>query len=368
MNDTTPPHKPDRYARQSILPDFANADAPERLATATAVIVGAGALGSVSADLLARAGVGRIRIIDRDIVEHHNLHRQTLYTNDDADRGTPKAAAAEARLQAVNPDITIEGTAADIDGANAEATLNLDADDQKPTVIIDGTDNFETRFILNDAAVKHGVPYIYAGAVGTRGILMTVLPKGHPDAPWADAAGPCLRCILDEPPAAGTFDTCDTAGVLGPVSAATACFQATEALKIILGRFDLLRRHTLSFDPWNTVFARTDAGPSSIDPECACCAQRRFSHLRAHTAGESGAQRLCGRNAVRLSGARKCDLVAVGARLRTQNAVREAPGMLRVDLPEEGIDLTIFQDGRAIVRGTEDPARARSLYARYIGS
>ncbi|NBB84413.1 MAG: thiazole biosynthesis adenylyltransferase ThiF [Alphaproteobacteria bacterium] len=352
----------DRYQRQMLLPDWGEAG-QQRLLGSHVLLVGCGALGTVIADALVRAGVGRLTVVDRDVVELTNLHRQVLYTQADAEALLPKAEAARRRLSAINADVHVDAQVADFAAANAER-LAAGAD-----VLVDGSDNFATRLLLNDVAIKHGRPYVYGGAVGTRGTLMTILPHAADgDAPRHTAfGGACLRCILgDEPAEAGP--TCDTVGVLGPVAGIIGLHEATEALKILLGRLDRVDRRMRSIDLWsNTMHAATiDA---ARDPSCACCAQRRYDYLEGRR-GESSAS-LCGRDAVQISAPAdsECDLATLARRLEPLGAVTANPYLVRAELPFQGgaIRLSVFADGRAIVQGVSDPASARAACARFLG-
>lgn len=361
-----------RYARQLLLPDLGPAG-QARFARAQVVIVGCGALGSVAAELLARAGVGlreaggELRLIDRDVVEISNLHRQTLYDDADARAGTPKAIAAAHAIARTNPDVRATPLVADCTSASI-----LDLVGTSPTLLLDGTDNFETRFLLNDLAVSRGVPLIYAGAVGTRGMLATILPAprtGAAPAPWRP--GPCLRCLTDIP-APGSTETCDTAGVLGPVSAAVASFQTIEAMKVVLGRFDLVQRQVQEFDPWRGVLKNLTL--DAPDPKCPCCGEGRFDFLDAPPAGSLV---LCGSDAVQITpkATGVIDLAGLADRLARCAHVEATPWMVRGELPGETRDggggavrLSVFRDGRAIIRGTRRLDRARALYAKFIGS
>ena len=380
MSDTTQPDDPwpedprpasprDRYHRQRILEGFGDAG-QERLGASHAVVVGLGALGSVCADLLARAGVGRLTLIDRDLVELTNLQRQPLYS--EADMGVPKAVAAERRLASVNGSIRLHAAIADFDWDNAER-LALDGPLGEPDCLIDGTDNFETRYLLNDLAVREHVPFVYAGAIGWRGMGMTILPKG------SRAAGarptPCLRCVFPDPPAV-MGDTCDTAGVHGPAVAIAAANQASEAIKVLSGNADRCARSLLDFDLLRGRRRRVDL-EASIDHSCPACAQRRFEFLDG--AGGTRTHRVCGQNAVQVRPAaarreREIDLPALALRLRgVARTVVEQPFLLRAELDEQGeggsrIGLTVFADARALVSGTTDPDRARGVYARYVGA
>jgi adenylyltransferase/sulfurtransferase len=352
----------DRYQRQRALSAIGEAG-QNRLRAAHAVVVGIGALGCVTADHLARAGVGRLTLIDRDIVDRTNLHRQSLYTEADADAGTPKAVAAHARLTAANSDIHIHPAIADITAARAESIL-FPTDAPPPDAIIDGTDNFDTRYILNDLSVKRTVPLIYAGVVGTRGTLAALIP----------GRTPCLRCLATDPPAPGTVETCDTAGVLGPAVGAIASLQAAEAIKILSGHLDAIRASMLEIDAWSGLIRTIDLA-GLRDPVCPCCARREFAFLRP--TATDGATVLCGRTTVQITprNGTPIDLPALAARMHAAGApTRCAPQFLRASLdaerresPDAPITLTVFADGRALISGVSTTQRARSLYARYVG-
>ncbi|MCA9302613.1 MAG: ThiF family adenylyltransferase [Phycisphaerales bacterium] len=343
-----------RYARQMILPGI-GVDGQQRLADAHAMIVGVGALGCTSADLLVRAGVGRVTLIDRDLVERSNLHRQSLFTEQDASDRRPKAAAAEARLRFVNPDVRTIGVVADFNASNAEALIE-DGEHGRPDVLVDGTDNFETRYLLNDCSVMLGIPYIYGGAVGTRGMAAAFRP----------GRTACLRCVFDEAPVPGSQPTCTTAGVLAPVSSIVASMQAAEAIKLLAGADEAVSTDLVILDGWKNTSSRIDLR-GARDPDCPCCGRRVFPSLDAP--GEP-AVTLCGRNAVQIqpAGGRWVDLGAIGESLRTHGEVSEADGFVRGRLEDEGYALTVFRDGRALIEGTEDIGVARAVYDRYIGT
>ncbi|MBZ0171191.1 MAG: ThiF family adenylyltransferase [Phycisphaerales bacterium] len=351
---------PDRYHRQTLLEDFGDAG-QARLTGAHAFIVGCGALGCTAADLLARAGIGRLTIIDRDLVEETNLQRQVLFDQRHADDQTPKAHAAAGRIGEINPGVRVHPLLADFAPAIAERAL-LEGPLGRPDVLIDGTDNFETRFLVNDLAVKHGLPYVYAGAVATHAMAMTVLP----------GETPCLRCLFAGPPPAGSQPTCDTVGVLGPVIAMVSGIQAVEAIKLLVGRRDLIRRTLLEFDPWSNTRRELDLS-GLRDPACPCCAGRRFDCLD-NPAGEPVS--LCGRNAIQINPTPRTLIVLadLAERLAHHGSFTATRYLLQGELTRERSDsgppigLTVFSDGRAIVRGLTDPARARSIYAKYIGS
>jgi len=312
-----------------------------------------------------RAGVGRVTLIDRDIVEWTNLQRQTVYEEADARDGTPKAAAAAALLQRVNSAIKIVPHIADFNSGNAERLLGLEGgkggnEATRVGVLIDGTDNFEARYLINDLAVKHGVPYIYGGAVGTRGMQMTVVP----------GKTACMRCVFPDVPAPGSTPTCDTAGVLAPASGIVANVQAAEAIKVLLGRHDLIAGTLLEFDLWTNNERRLDLSRAR-DAACPCCGLRRFEFLEAVT---SGTATLCGSASVQILPNRSgrpfhaLDLDALASRLKFHGATVRTQHLLRATLDAERTELTVFGDGRAIVKGTTDTARARAIYARFVGA
>lgn len=344
----------DRYHRQKLLPDIGETG-QSRLGSSHAVVVGCGALGCTAADLLARAGAGTLTLIDRDLVEETNLQRQVLFDQSHADDRAPKAAAASERIGEINPGVRTRPVVADFTPRNAEQIV-MEGELGPPGVLIDGTDNYETRFLINDLAVKHGVPYVYAGAVGTVATTMTVVP----------GETPCLRCLFAGPPPAGSQPTCDTAGVLGPMISMVSGIQAAEAMKVLIGRRDLLRPTLLEFDPWHNT-RREIPLEGHRDPACVCCGARTFEHL--DRAGNEPAA-LCGRDAVQVSpsGAGRVDLAALADRLSPHGAFETTRYLVRGRLDESGVGLTVFGDGRAIVDGTADPARAKAIYARYIGS
>lgn len=316
-------------------------------------MVGLGALGCTVVDLLARAGVGHLTLVDRDVVEWTNLQRQTLYTEDDAARGMPKAEAAAARVRAVNSGVETAPVVADLTSENVERVLRLHEDG--PHVIIDATDNHETRFLLNDVAVAHGVPLAYGGVIGTRGMHATFMP-----------GGPCLRCVFGEPADPGAVPTCDTAGVLGSAVVTVAAAQVTDAIKVLLGKSDVVGRTLTDFDVWSGAHRAVRLG--AADPACVCCGQRRFEFLRADSGGDVAG--LCGQNAVQVRPARagEVDLAALAQRLAAVGSVHRSRFMVRF-VPSEspGISMSVFVDGRAIVHGTVDSVVARTAYARFVG-
>ncbi len=334
----------DKYSRQMLFSGIGE-DGQARLLTSRAVIVGCGAIGAAAANLLVRAGVGRVRIIDRDFVEPSNLQRQTLFDEADAREALPKAVAAERKLRSINSAITVEGVVADLNPRNApELLAGFD-------LILDGTDNFETRFLINDFAVSSGLPWIYAAAVASYGLTMTILP----------GVTPCLACLL-ETQRQGLEETCDTVGVLGSIVNLIASLEVADALKLLAGRTDQLHGRLISCDIWSGRFQSTRA---ARNPDCRVCARREFSYLE----GEAQPHiTLCGRDSVQIhERGRALDLAALRAHLaRTIADVRQNDFLLRFRIPP--YEMTVFADGRAIVKGTKDPAVARSVYARYIGA
>jgi molybdopterin/thiamine biosynthesis adenylyltransferase len=334
----------ERYSRQILFREIGE-QGQERLLASHAAIVGCGALGSLHAVALARSGVGRLSIIDRDYVDASNLQRQFLFEEEDAASALPKAAAAERRLRRINSSIEIHGVVADLNSTNAEELLG-DAG-----AILDGTDNFETRYLINDFAVSRGVPWIYGAAVGSYGLAMPVIP-GHT---------PCLRCVYPDPPA-GAQPTCDTAGVLNAITAAIASFQVADAVKILSGHPECVISRITTLDVWTGAIRQIDR--PARDPDCPTCARRDFVHLNG---GMRAPVSLCGRNAVQIhAAARPLDLAELRRRLGVLGEVRANDFALRfVCAPFE---MTIFPDGRAIIKGTTDPGVARSLYAKYVGN
>jgi bacteriocin biosynthesis cyclodehydratase domain-containing protein len=347
----------EKYSRQILFSGIGE-EGQEKLLAASAVLIGCGALGTVAANLLVRAGLGRLRIIDRDFVEASNLQRQTLFEESDARAALPKAIAAERRLRAVNSGVRVEGIVADITPENA-----LDLLAGFP-LFLDGTDNFETRLLLNDAAISLAVPWIYAAAVGSYGVIMTI----HP----GETA--CLACLVESSArneendgavaaAVRAEDTCDTAGVLNAAVGVIASLEAAEATKLLAGHREALSGKLISCDVWAGRFQSIRV---ARNPDCRACARREFIYL------EGSAQphiSLCGRDSVQIhERTRRLDLAELSLRLAGAAAseVRNNDFLLRFRVAP--YELTVFPDGRAIVKGTQDPAVARSLYARYIGS
>ena len=318
----------------------------ERFGAAAVVLVGCGAIGAAAAQLLVRAGIGRLRILDRDFVETSNLQRQSLFDEADAAQALPKAVAAERKLRAINSDAQIEGRIADLSPKNAAELLG------GFPLILDGTDNFETRFLVNDFAVKSNTPWIYAAAVASYGLTMTIRP----------GQTPCLSCLLEASNRAGLEETCDTIGVLGSIVNLIASLEVTEALKILAGRSEALHGRLLSCDVWSGRFQSIGA---ERNPTCRTCARKEFPYLEGQAQPHIT---MCGRDSVQIhERGRMLDLQALQQRLApTIHDVRQNGFLLRFRIPP--YEMTVFTDGRAILKGTKDPAVARSLYAKYIGA
>ena len=315
------------------------------MAQARVAIVGCGATGSAIAALLARAGVGTLRIIDRDYVEPSNLQRQTLFDETDAAESMPKAIAAARKIAAFNSDIVVEPVAADLTQANVHDLL------AGMQLLLDGTDNFETRYLLNDYALKNSIPWIYTAAVGSYGVCLNIIP----------GQTACLACIFPDAPR-GAIETCETAGILNSAVNLAASIAATEALKLLVGAHDRVRRTLLSFDVWRND--RSEIQAAKPRSGCRACGERDFIHL----AGEGRPHiTLCGRNSVQIhERSRPLDFSEMTARLQPHGIVRHNDFVLK--FWRDPYELTLFPDGRAIIKGTSDVAVARSLYARYVGS
>lgn len=341
----------ERYARQMRFAPI-GASGQDRLARASVVIVGCGATGGAIADHLARAGVGRLLVIDRDVVEESNLHRQTLFTQEDAARAMPKALAARDRLRAANPEVTIEGIVADVEGVNAERLIT----GAEPRVIVDGTDTFQTRLVLCETAVKLGVAMAYTGAVGSVAMHALLAP-----------GGPCFRCLVGASPLPGTTATCETHGVIGPAAGVAGGLAAAGVLRYLCGPGELAgpQSSLMQVDAWTGEHRSVSLG-AARDPACPVCVKREFPLLSQRMCGES---ETCGDEAVRLPGlGQDVDLSALAGSLRLTGATVNANDFLvRATLPEGGLELTIFRDGRCIVRGTRRAEVARATAARYLG-
>lgn len=360
-----------------LLPQIGEAG-QQRLVAAHALLIGCGALGCGIADLLVRAGIGTLSIVDRDVVELTNLQRQSLFEERDARDASPKAEAAAARLRRVNSLVRVIPYVLDFSSGDAEAILGgaLAASPAPPPVdlIVDGTDNFAARYLMNDLAVKRGLPFVYGGAVSTGGMTMTVIPR----------VSPCLRCLFPESPGVGSAMTCDTAGILGPAAAVISALQAAEVIKVLTAGPSAASRHLIEVDVW-TGTRRTVDLSGARDPACVCCAQGRFEYLDgSHDADAAVICTRVGGGAVQIrpssgscaaprASARRLDLPSIAARLAPHGTFLATPHVLRGTLPLEShqdadpIELTLFSDGRAIIRGTVELGIARAIYARYVG-
>lgn len=339
----------DRYHRQTLLSQIGESG-QQRIAQSSVLIIGCGALGSSIAEYLARGGVGTLRIADRDIVELTNLQRQVLYEEEDVNQGLPKAIAASNRLRRINSSIKIEPHVKDVTSDNIEK-LAAGTD-----LILDGTDNVATRYLINDVSIKLNIPWIYGGCVGTEGRMMSILP----------GTSACLRCVFPKPPDPQELGTCDTVGVLGPVASMVGAAQAVAATKILTGHTEALADELVTFDPWtNAVRGMSLLGARRSD--CAACGLRQFEFLNSHD--DAMTARLCGRNAVQVrASASGISLTQTAQKLDKAGVVEATPYLVRCDLHEGQLRMTAFEDGRVIVQGTNDTGRARSLVAKYFGS
>lgn len=337
----------ERYSRQILFPEIGRAG-QEKLLGSRVLIVGCGALGASHAEMLSRAGVGKLRIVDRDFVEYTNLQRQTLFTESDAAERLPKAAAAKNRIAAVNSGIEIEAVIADVNNSNVESLIH------GCDLVVDGTDNFQIRYLLNDACVKHTLPWIYGAAVSSYGTSMTIIPNKTP----------CLRCIFEDIPDAGSSPTCDTAGVIMPIIATVSAAQVAEAIKILVGDRGSLHRSIMQFDLWQNDWRKIKLGEPN--PDCKTCGQRIFEFLDADSQEFSAV--LCGRDAVQIAppGKTRIDLPSLAGKLSGIGDVKQNEYLVRFNSGEN--EITVFADGRAIIKGTDDISAARSLYARFVGS
>jgi adenylyltransferase/sulfurtransferase len=339
---------PERYSRQVRFSGIGE-EGQRRLLNSRVTLVGCGALGTVLANSLVRSGVGHLRLIDRDFIETNNLQRQILFDEDDVAANLPKAEAAARKLRRINSGVEIEPVVVDVDRTNI-LELAGDAD-----LILDGSDNFEVRYIINDAAVKLGKPWVYGGCIGSYGQSMTILP----------GETPCLRCVFEAAPNPGEAGTCETAGVLGPIVNIVASIQAAEALKLLAGKRDTINRELIYVDVWDNTMRRIKIAGLLGKVDCPCCQRHSFEWLD----GAQGAQTtsLCGRNAVqvshRVSG--KLDFETMARELTALGKVSFNKFLLKFDV--DSYQFTVFPDGRAIIKGTNDPDKAKTLYAKYVG-
>jgi molybdopterin-synthase adenylyltransferase len=335
-----------RYSRQELFAGIGR-DGQARLGASRVLVVGCGATGSLLAETMVRAGVGALTVVDRDFVEASNLQRQSLFEEEDARRGLPKAIAAEARLRRLNSEVRVRGRVADVSAENAPELVG-EAD-----LVLDGTDNFETRYLLNDVCVRARIPWVYGACVGSYGLALLVRP----------GLSPCLRCVLGDRPAPGQSPTCDTAGVVAPIVQVIAGIQAAEALKVLCGRTESLLPGLMTADLWAGTFDVMDL--RGVPPSCPACTAGRFEYAEA---ASGAAAVLCGRDAVQLRAAfgTRVDLAELASRLRAAGTVVTNEYLVRFQAG--GVDLVVFADGRAIVKGVSDVAQARSVYAKYVGN
>lgn len=338
----------DRYSRQTLFGPIGK-EGQERLRSASVTIIGCGALGTVLANNLCRAGIGRLRIADRDYIELNNLQRQILFDEDDVKRHIPKAIAAAEKLRRVNSDVQVEALVEDINADGIESLV------QETDLILDATDNFETRYLLNDVCVKYQRPWIYSGVIASYGVTMNIIP----------GQTPCLRCVFPEMPLPGTTPTCDTAGVLNGIVGAITGIASTEALKILL-QSEKTSHDMVWMDVWENTSERITL---PRQPDCPTCGQHHYEFL--DSSGESSSAALCGRNAVQVrnhagkKGGERLNFPELAERLQVVGTVQYNEFLLRFTV--DGYEVTVFPDARAIIKGTDDPQAARSLYARYIG-
>jgi len=339
----------ERYSRQMRFYGIGEAGQRKLLASHV-TLCGCGALGTVLANALVRGGIGHLRVIDRDFIETNNLQRQVLFDEHDVAENIPKAEAAARKLSAINSSVHVEPVVTDIDHTNI-LELVEDAD-----LILDGTDNFEIRYLINDTAVKLGKPWIYGGCIGSHGQTMTIIP----------GQTPCLRCVFEAAPAPGEAGTCETAGVLSPIVNIVASFQAAEAFKILTGQIQQINRDLIYVDVWDNIQRRIKIAPLLGKVDCPCCQRRRFEWLD----GEQGSRTtsLCGRNAVQVSHrvAGRLDFESMARHLEPLGEVSYNRFLLKFQA--DGCEFTVFPDGRAIIKGTSDVDKARTLYAKYVGN
>ena len=341
----------ERYSRQILFHGIGE-EGQRRIRSGRVLLCGCGALGSAIADSLVRAGVGFLRLVDRDFVELSNLQRQVLYDEQDIAEQLPKAIAAGRKLAKINSDVALEPLVADIDHSNMLALTN------GVDLIVDGMDNFETRFLINDAALETKIPWVYGGCVGSHGQVLPIFP--------GETA--CLRCLIGDVPGPGVAETCDTAGVIGPAVTIVAALQVVTALKILAGRRDQIEPMLTIVDVWDGTLRKMNVANLRERSNCPACVRGERDWL----SGRKGSQTtiLCGRNAVQISPAEKqaISLTELSAKLRSAGEVSQNAFLLRLTLPGNEFQLTIFPDGRAIIKGTDDVTLARSLYARYVGA
>jgi len=339
----------ERYSRQVLFPGIGELG-QDKLRNSRVLLVGCGALGSVIAEILVRAGIGRLVLVDRDFIDESNLQRQSLFTEEDWRQSLPKAIAAARHLREINSDVEVCESVADVRASSVEGfAAGVD-------LILDGTDNFETRYLLNDVSVKHSIPWVYGACVGSYGLCLPILP----------GESPCLRCLVECLPPPGSSPTCDTAGILGPVVHLVAAFEAAEALKILSGSLKQVSRKLISIDMWQNCVSQLDLGGGGRNRDCPACGRRSFEFLAGEH--EDRTALLCGRNAVQIRRERgqPPDFAGIAARLGAVSRVTFNEHILRA--VTDGFELALFRDGRAIIKGTQDVELARRLYSKYVGN
>ncbi|HMQ04032.1 MAG TPA: ThiF family adenylyltransferase [Pyrinomonadaceae bacterium] len=337
----------ERYSRQILFREIGRKGL-QRLLASRVLIVGCGALGASHAEMLSRAGVGSLRIVDRDFVEYSNLQRQTLFKESDAEERLPKAIAAKKRIGEINSETRVDALVADVNNSNVESLI------EGCDLVLDGTDNFQVRYLLNDACAKHAIAWIYGAAVSSYGTTMTILP----------GQTPCLRCIFEEMPDPGSAPTCDTAGVIMPIISSISAVQVAEAIKILVGDAASLHGSLVQIDVWANDWRKIRL--SEPNKDCICCGKHNYEFLDAGS--QEFAAVLCGRDAVQIAPARpsELDLAALASKLEAAGAVKQNEYLLRFSV--NGREVTVFRDARAIIKGTDDLPTARALYARYVGT
>jgi adenylyltransferase/sulfurtransferase len=339
----------DRYSRQVLFAGIGD-EGQRRLASSSVLLVGCGALGSVIAEILVRAGIGRLTIADRDYVDESNLQRQSLYTESDCEEGLPKATAAVRHLGRINSSVDLVERVTDVRSANIGELV------PGQSLILDGTDNFETRYLLNDASLRWKIPWTYGACVGAYGMCMTIVP----------GVTPCLRCVLQHVPPPGSSPTCDTSGIIGPVVHLVAGFEAAEALKLLTGRIERINRRLITADLWENRISAVDLSRGGPDPDCAACGRGDYQFLRGEHEGRAYA--LCGRNAVQVwtGESRPVDFHAIAQRLAATAAVTYNNYLMRASFGQ--FEIALFRDGRGIIRGTHDVEEARRIYSKFVGN
>jgi adenylyltransferase/sulfurtransferase len=340
-----------RYSRQMLFDQMGEAG-QRKLMDSRVTLIGCGALGTVIANCLARGGVGYLRIVDRDFIEKSNLQRQVLFSEQDIADSLPKSQAAKRRLDVVNSEIEIDAVVADVNHRNIEKLCD-GAD-----LLLDGTDNFETRFLINDLAVKTHRPWVYGACISATGLVMAILPNDTP----------CIRCIFEDAPPPEMNPTCDTAGVLGPVVNLVASMQAMEAMKILMGRIDAINRHLVNIDCWTGEIRNLRVQKAYDRGDCPCCKQKKFDFLDGKFA--STMTTLCGRNAVQINmpEGTQIDFEAIAAKVRPLATAPPKFNKFMLKFAIDAYDITVFSDGRAIIKGTNQPDQARTVYAKYVGA